>query len=73
MRALAIGRSIQSAVDSFMKHEEELLQGSMDQSLIDRSELAGPLNGLYRYAIENVYQAREVIEVEAMGYKVRES
>ena len=70
MRALAIGRSIQSAVDSFMKHEEELLQGSMDQSLIDRSELAGPLNGLYRYAIENVYQAREVIEVEAMGYKV---
>ena len=42
----------------------------MDQSLIDRSELAGPLNGLYRYAIENVYQAREVIEVEAMGYKV---
>ena len=70
MRALAIGRSIQSAVDSFMKHEEELLQGSMDQSLIDRSELAAPLNGLYRYAIENVYQAREVIEVEAMGYKV---
>ena len=53
-----------------MKHEEELLQGSMDQSLIDRSELAAPLNGLYRYAIENVYQAREVIEVEAMGYKV---
>ena len=53
-----------------MKHEEELLQGSMDQSLIDRSELAAPLNGLYQYAIENVYQAREVIEVEAMGYKV---
>lgn len=53
--------------------KEELLQGSMDQSLIDRSELAAPLNGLYRYAIENVYQAREVIEVEAMGYKVLES
>jgi len=53
-----------------MKHEEVLLQGSMDQSLIDRSELAAPLNGLYQYAIENVYQAREVIEVEAMGYKV---
>ena len=53
-----------------MKHEEELLQGSMDQSLIDRSELAALLNGLYQYAIENVYQAREVIEVEAMGYKV---
>lgn len=25
---------------------------------------------MYQYAIENVYQAREVIEVEAMGYKV---
>ncbi len=70
MRALAIGRSIQAAVDSFTSHEEELLQGSMEQSLIDSSELAAPLNGLYQYAIKNVYQAREVIEVEAMGYKV---
>ncbi len=25
---------------------------------------------MYQYAIKNVYQAREVIEVEAMGYKV---
>lgn len=70
MRALAIGKSIQSAVDSFKNHEKELLQGRMEQSLIDSSELAAPLNGLYRYAMENVYQAREVIEVEAMGYKV---
>lgn len=70
MRALAIGSSIQAAVDSFTSHEEELLQGSMEQSLIDSSELAAPLNGLYQYAIKNVYQAREVIEVEAMGYKV---
>ncbi|MCC8147823.1 dGTP triphosphohydrolase [Akkermansia sp.] len=70
MRALAIGRSIRAAVDSFTIYEEELLQGSMEQSLIDSSELAAPLNGLYQSAIENVYQAREVIEVEAMGYKV---
>ena len=70
MRALAIGKSIQSAVDSFVNHEEDLLQGRLEQSLIDSSELAAPLNGLYQYAIKNVYQAREVIEVEAMGYKV---
>lgn len=70
MRALAIGRSIQAAAGSFMNHEEELLQGRMEKSLIDSSELAAPLNGLYQYAIKNVYQAREVIEVEAMGYKV---
>lgn len=70
MRALAIGRSIQAAAGSFMNHEEELLQGRMEKSLIDSSELAAPLNGLYQYAIKNVYQARQVIEVEAMGYKV---
>lgn len=70
MRALAIGRGIQAAVGSFMNHEEELLEGRMEQSLIDSSELAAPLNGLYQYAMEHVYQAREVIEVEAMGYKV---
>lgn len=54
----------------FVNHEEDLLQGRMEQSLIDSSELSAPLNGLYQYAIKNVYQAREVIEVEAMGYKV---
>lgn len=70
MRALAIGKSIQSAVESFVNHEKELLQGRMEQSLIDSSELAVPLNGLYQHAKEHVYQAREVIEVEAMGYKV---
>lgn len=70
MRAIAIGASIQAAVNSFMDHEEELLQGRMEQSLIDSSTLSAALDGLYRYAIENVYQAREVIEVEAMGYKV---
>lgn len=57
-------------MDSFVNHEEDLLQGRMEQSLIDSSELSAPLNGLYQYAIKNVYQAREVIEVEAMGYKV---
>ena len=70
MRAIAIGASIQAAVNSFMDHEEELLQGRMEQSLIDSSTLSAALDGLYRYAMENVYQAREVIEVEAMGYKV---
>ena len=70
MRAIAIGASIRAAVESFMNHEEELLEGRMEQSLIDSSDLSAALDGLYKYAMENVYQATEVIEVEAMGYKV---
>lgn len=70
MRAIAIGASIRAAVDSFMNHEGELLEGRMEQSLIDSSDLSAALDGLYKYAMENVYQATEVIEVEAMGYKV---
>lgn len=70
MRALAIGRSIRAAVDSFTAHEELLLRGQLEKSLIDCSELAEPLDRLYRDAIRNVYQARDVIQVEAMGYKV---
>lgn len=70
MRAIAIGASIRAAVDSFMNHEDELLEGRMEQSLIDSSDLSAALDGLYKYAMENVYQATEVIEVEAMGYKV---
>lgn len=70
MRALTIGRSIRAAVDSFTDHEELLLRGQMEKSLINRSELAEPLNRLYQEAIKNIYQARDVIQVEAMGYKV---
>lgn len=70
MRAIAIGASIRAAVDSFMNYEDELLEGRMEQSLIDSSDLSAALDGLYKYAMENVYQATEVIEVEAMGYKV---
>lgn len=70
MRALAIGRSIQSAVGSFKEHEPRLLEGSVEDSLIDLSDLAAPLDRLYRDAIRDVYQALDVIQVEAMGYKV---
>lgn len=70
MRALAIGRSIQAAVGSFKGQETRLLEGSVEDSLIDLSDLAAPLDLLYRDAIRDVYQALDVIQVEAMGYKV---
>lgn len=70
MRALAIGRSIQAAVGSFKGQETRLLEGSVEDSLIDLSDLAAPLDRLYRDAIRDVYQALDVIQVEAMGYKV---
>lgn len=70
MRALAIGRSIQAAVGSFKGQETRLLEGSVEDSLIDLSDQAAPLDRLYRDAIRDVYQALDVIQVEAMGYKV---
>jgi len=70
MRALAIGRSIRAVVEGFKAYEDRLLDGSMEKSLIDVSELAGPLDRLYKDAIRDVYQTQDVIQVEAMGYKV---
>lgn len=70
MRALAIGRSIRTVVESFKVHEDRLLGGCLEKSLIDVSELAAPLDRLYQDAIRDVYQTQDVIQVEAMGYKV---
>ena len=70
MRALAINKSIDAVVKTFIMYEEDLLQGKMAKSLIETSKLADSLKKLYDDAKENVYQSWEVIQVEAMGYKV---
>lgn len=70
MRALAIGSSISAVVESFKSNEKSLLRGELNKSLIDYSKLATPLNDLYEGAKKYVYQSKDVIQVEAMGYKV---
>uniref|UniRef100_UPI00404B89DB dGTP triphosphohydrolase n=1 Tax=Flavobacterium sp. TaxID=239 RepID=UPI00404B89DB len=70
LRALAIGSLIQDAVKIFMENEEAILSGNFPNALMDKSQYAAQMNDIIQISVKNVYQSREVIEKEIVGYKV---
>ncbi|HCW63639.1 MAG: deoxyguanosinetriphosphate triphosphohydrolase [Leeuwenhoekiella sp.] len=70
LRALAIGTLINESVDTFMKYEEEILAGTFDQSLIDKSNYQAQITDIINLSIERIYNSREVIEKEIAGYEI---
>jgi dGTPase len=70
LRALAIGSLIQDAVKIFIENEEAILKGAFPYSLMDKSQYKAQMNDIIQISIKNVYQSREVIEKELVGYKV---
>lgn len=70
LRALAIGSLIQDAVAIFMENEELILKGEFSVSLMDKSKYKAQIADIIKISVKNVYQAKEVVEKEIMGYKV---
>jgi dGTPase len=70
LRALAINTLIQDAVNTFMKHEDEILEGSFAVSLMDRSAYDAQIKDILKLSIENIYQSMEVVEKEIAGYTI---
>jgi len=70
LRALAINTLINEAVDSFMKNETKILEGSFSKALMDVSRYEAQIKDIIKVSIENIYQSREVIEKEIAGYEV---
>lgn len=70
LRALAIGSLIQDAVKIFMENEELILSGEFPHALMDKSVYKAQMDDIIKISIKNVYQSREVIEKEIIGYKV---
>lgn len=73
LRALAIGSLINDAVAVFMENEKNILAGEFPFSLMDKSQYKAQMNDIIQISIKNVYQSREVIQKEVMGYKVLNS
>jgi len=75
MRACVIGRLENECVGAFCDHEEEILSGTFEGSLIDHiSEL--PREAYRRCAAlsaERIYQSRPVLDVELSGYKIMDT
>lgn len=70
LRARAIGRLIDEAARVFLENEAAILDGSFDQALFDVSPVGASLQAVRRVAEEQIYNARQVMEVMAAGYEV---
>ena len=69
LRALAINTLIQDAANIFMKYEDEILKGEFSVSLMDKSRFQAQIKDIIKLSVEKIYQSKEVIEKEIVGYK----
>jgi dGTPase len=70
LRALAINTLINEAVSIFMKHEENILEGTFSKALMDVSNYEAQIKDIIKVSVENIYQSNEVIEKEIAGYEI---
>ncbi len=70
LRAMAIGKLIDDAVDVFLQNETEILSGSFDHALTDLGSYKNELNAIIDISITKIYRARHVVEIEAAGFEV---
>ncbi|PKW29223.1 dGTPase [Flavobacterium lindanitolerans] len=70
LRALAIGSLISDVVKVFIENEELILQGKFHHALTEKSKYVAQMNDIIKLSIKNIYQSREVIEKELVGYQI---
>lgn len=70
LRATAIGSLVAAAAKAFLAHEEAILHGEFDEELVAHIPQADALEAIKRFAVEHIYTARPVLEIEAAGFEV---
>ncbi|GIZ09128.1 deoxyguanosinetriphosphate triphosphohydrolase [Flavobacterium sp. UMI-01] len=70
LRALAIGSLINDAVNVFIENEEAILAGKFPFALMDKSKYKAQMDDIIKISIDKIYQSREVIEKEIVGYQI---
>jgi dGTPase len=70
LRALAIGSLINDAVKVFVENEEAILQGKFPFALTDKSKYKAQMDDIIKISVKNIYQSREVVEKEIVGYQI---
>ena len=72
MRASAIGRLENECVAAFIEHEEEILAGTFEGSLIDH--IAEQQRNAYKEcektSFAKIYHSKPVLDIELSGYKI---
>jgi dGTPase len=70
LRALAIGDLMDECSTLFLDEETAILSGSFDQALADHCTSKSGLKEIISVSIKKIYQARQVVEIEAAGHEV---
>ena len=74
-RACAVGKLEHECVETFVEHEEEILNGTFKGSLIQH--IAEPQREAYqrcvRISYQKIYHSKPVLDVELSGYKIMET
>ena len=70
LRALAINTLIREAVDIFMHHQKDLLNGNFHDALLDKSKYKAQIADIIKVSVENIYQSEEVISKEIAGNRM---
>ncbi|MEX0275190.1 MAG: dGTP triphosphohydrolase [Flavobacteriaceae bacterium] len=70
LRALAISTLINEAVEIFIENENEIMNGTFDVPLLDKSRYKAQIEDIISLSVDKVYQSKEVIEKEVAGYQV---
>ena len=70
LRALAIGSLINDAVNVFVENEQAILRGKFPYALTDKSKYKAQMDDIIKLSVRNIYQSREVVEKEIVGYQI---
>ena len=70
LRSKAIGKLVDQATCVFIEHYDELMNGTMEKSLIDCIPAVEPLKQIFKRSAEVIYTTPRVIEVIAAGFEL---
>ncbi|MFD2246862.1 dGTP triphosphohydrolase [Pontibacter ruber] len=70
LRARIIGKLINETTEVFLRHEQQILQGTYDRPLINELESKPILDEIKNLSINLIYRNRPVLEIEAAGFEV---
>lgn len=70
LRALAIGSLINDVVRVFMDNEEAIMMGEFPFALTEKCTYVAQMKDIITISISNVYESKEVIQKEVIGYQV---
>lgn len=70
LRALSINTLILDAVRIFNENENEILNGTFEHALMDKSKYKAQIKDIIGLSIEKIYESEEVTNKEVVGYKV---